>query len=176
MDLNSQSIRLRLIEVADAEFVLGLRLDETYNKFLSPVTPNIENQIQWIKNYKVKETDKKEFYFIIERLDGVRCGTVRIYDIKDNQFTWGSWILNNDKTRFSAIESALMVYKFGFEMMNFDKSVFEVIKENVKVVSFHEKFGAKRTGEDDANIYFELDRADFESRLPYFEGILNDGP
>lgn len=175
MDLKSKSIRLRLIEVADAEFVLGLRLDETYNKFLSPVTPNIENQIQWIKNYKVKETAGEEFYFIIERLDGVRCGTVRIYDIENNHFTWGSWILNAGKTRYSAIESALMVYKFGFEVMGFEKSVFEVVKENLKVVGFHEKFGAKRTGADATNIYFELDRADFESRLPYFEGILNGG-
>lgn len=172
MDLNSKSIRLRLIEVADAEFVLGLRLDETYNKFLSPVTPNIENQIQWIKSYKVKETAGEEFYFIIERLDGVRCGTVRIYDIENSHFTWGSWILNNKKTRFSAIESALMVYKFGFEMMDFDKSVFEVIKENEKVISFHEKFGAKRTGEDNINIYFELTKPDFKSRLPYFVSIL----
>jgi RimJ/RimL family protein N-acetyltransferase len=176
MDLNSKSIRLRLIDVRDAEFVLGLRLDETYNTFLSPVAADLDKQVQWIWNYKAREAAGREFYFIIERQDAVRCGTVRVYDIRDGQFTWGSWILNAEKTRYSAIESALLVYKFGFEIMDFRKSVFEVIKENVKVVSFHEKFGAKRTGEDDANIYFELDRSDFESRLPYFEGILNGGP
>lgn len=172
MDLNSKSIRLKLIEVEDAEFVLGLRLDEAYNKFLSPVPASLDNQIKWIKRYKEKEVSGEEFYFIIERLDGVRCGTVRVYDIQGNHFTWGSWILNTEKTRFSAIESALLVYRFGFDIMNFDKSVFDVMKGNEKVISFHEKFGAKRTTEDDVNVYFELSKEDYQSKLPYFESIL----
>lgn len=172
MDLNSKSIRLRLIEVDDAEFVLGLRLDDKYNKYLSPVPPNLENQIKWIQLYKNKEAAAEEYYFIIERLDGEKCGTVRVYGIQDNHFTWGSWILNGEKTRFSAIESALMVYKFGFEIKGFEKSVFDVMKGNEKVISFHEKFGAKRTAEDDVNVYFELSKEDYQSKLPYFESIL----
>ena len=173
MDLESKSIRLRLIETDDAEFVLGLRLDVSYNTFLSPVAADLDKQVQWIRNYKAREAAAQEFYFIIERLDGVCCGTVRVYDIRDGHFTWGSWILNAEKTRYSAIESALMVYKFGFEILGLEKSTFEVVKENLKVVGFHEKFGANRTGADATNIYFELDRADFKQRLPYFEGILN---
>ena len=172
MKLESKSIRLRLIETTDAEFVLNLRLDEKYNQFLSPVAPSLENQIKWIQSYKEKEVAGKEFYFIIERLDGVRCGTVRVYDIVGNQFTWGSWILNEDKTRYSSIESAMLVYKFAFVSKDFERSVFDVMKGNEKVISFHEKFGAKRTANDEVNVYFELSKEDYQSKLPYFESIL----
>ena len=106
MRLESKSIRLRLIESADAEFILKLRVDERYNQFLSAVTPNIEMQREWIASYKNDEHKKLQYYFIIERNDGTPCGTVRLYDFKGDSFTWGSWILNEDKTPYSALESA----------------------------------------------------------------------
>ncbi|MDZ4304962.1 MAG: GNAT family N-acetyltransferase, partial [Pseudomonas sp.] len=100
MNLESKTVRLRLIEESDAEFVLKLRLDNNYNQFLSSVNPSIEAQREWINKYKGDEQKGIQYYFIIERLDGVPCGTVRLYDFKGNSFCWGSWILNEDKTRY----------------------------------------------------------------------------
>ncbi|QKJ36922.1 GNAT family N-acetyltransferase [Pseudomonas sp. MPDS] len=156
MDLSSKSIRLRLIEESDAEFVLRLRLDENYNKYLSSVVADIDAQRSWIRSYKFDEAAGNQYYFIIERLDGTRCGTVRIYDIRENSFSWGSWILNEDKTRYSAIESAFLIYEFGFDHLGFEKCHFDVRKENTKVISFHEKMGAYRTSETDMDILFEI--------------------
>lgn len=157
MKLQSKSIRLRLVSENDAEFILKLRLDDKYNQFLSVVAPDLDSQKNWIKKYKKAELAKEEFYFVIERLDGVPCGTVRIYDLNKNSFCWGSWILNADKTRYAALESALLVYKFGFDSLECKKSHFEVMKENHKVISFHRKMGAVQTGFDDVNYYFEID-------------------
>jgi len=81
---------------------------------------------------------------------------VRIYDIREDSFSWGSWILNEDKTRFAALESAFLVYQFGFEILNFNKSHFEVRKENSKVLSFHEKMGAIKKGENDIEFFYEI--------------------
>ncbi|SDB07072.1 Protein N-acetyltransferase, RimJ/RimL family [Pseudomonas sp. NFACC23-1] len=156
MKLSSKSILLRLIEESDAEFVLTLRLDENYSRHLSSVVSDIEVQRSWIRNYKSDEAAGLQYYFIIERLDGVPCGTVRIYDIRDNSFSWGSWILNEDKTRYAAIESSFLIYQFGFEHLGFTKCHFDVRKENTKVISFHEKMGAYRTGETDLDILFEI--------------------
>lgn len=50
--LNAKTIKLRLIEESDAEFVLGLRCDTKLNKYLSPVQGNIQEQIEFIRNYK----------------------------------------------------------------------------------------------------------------------------
>ncbi|EEZ5993724.1 GNAT family N-acetyltransferase, partial [Escherichia coli] len=142
MILQSKTVKLRLVNESDASFILSLRLNENYNKFLSSVNNDIEKQKVWIRNYKQKENNNEEFYFIIETLDGIPCGTVRIYDIHNNSFSWGSWILNESKTRTAAIESALLVYIFGFDIKGYSRCHFEVMKGNEKVISFHEKFNA----------------------------------
>lgn len=160
--LKSKTISMRLIEESDAEFVLNLRLDPRYNNFLSKVEASLDGQKKWIINYKNDEREKKQFYFIIERNDGVPCGTVRIYDIRNDSFCWGSWILNEDKTRYAAIESALLVYDFGFNKLKYLKSHFDVMKGNQKVINFHKKFGAVQTGEDEQNYYFEISKESVE--------------
>lgn len=165
MNLSSKSIRLRLVEESDAEFILSLRIDDKYNNYLSKVVDDVAKQKEWIKSYKLEESESKQFYFIIERLDGLACGTVRVYDLKDESFCWGSWILNENKTRYSAIESALLVYKFGFENLGYKKSHFEVMKENTKVISFHEKMGALKVREDDDNFFFEIEASAVEKSL-----------
>ncbi|HDM8051079.1 TPA: GNAT family N-acetyltransferase [Vibrio fluvialis] len=154
--LISKTIRLRLVNENDAEFITSLRTDVKYNKHLSVVDNNVESQKKWISEYKVKETNKEQFYFIIERLDGERCGTVRLYDFKDDSFCWGSWILNENKTRYSAIESAFLVYKIGFDILGFKKCHFDVRKDNKNVNAFHLKFGAKRTGETELDFLYEI--------------------
>lgn len=101
---------MRYVEESDAEFILSLRLDNRYNNFLSRVDASLDGQKSWIRKYKDDEREEKQFYFIIERNDGIPCGTVRIYDLKKDSFCWGSWILNEDKTRYAALESAMLVY------------------------------------------------------------------
>ncbi len=164
MNLESKTIRLRLIDITDAEFVLSLRLDARYNKFLSAVSSDINGQKSWIEKYKIDEDKGLQFYFIIERNDGVPCGTIRVYDLKDDSFCWGSWILNEDKTQYAALESAFLIYKFGFEHLGFKKSHFDVMKGNEKVISFHKKIGAVQVGEDKDNYYYEIHSDSVESK------------
>lgn len=170
--LSLKSIRLRLVEPSDAEFILKLRLDERYNNFLSKVDNNIESQRRWIKNYKKDEAEKRQFYFIIERLDGSPCGTVRIYDLTAESFCWGSWILNENKTRYAAIESALLVYQYGFDILGFRKCHFDVMKGNSKVVDFHKKFGAVIVSEDDNNHYFEITKEGVDKTVLKFKDLI----
>jgi RimJ/RimL family protein N-acetyltransferase len=170
MQLNSKTIRLRLVKEDDAEFILSLRTDTKYNQHLSPVTGSVSAQAEWIRKYKEDEKNKTQYYFIIERNDGIRCGTVRIYDIRDDSFSWGSWILNENKTRFAAIESAFLVYQFGFEHLKFKKSHFEVRKENLKVISFHEKMGAVKNGETEFEYLYEVTKQSILLARKKFEG------
>jgi len=160
--LESNSIRMRFVEEKDAEFILSLRLDPKYNSFISKVNNDVVEQRAWISRYKILEDSKSEFYFIIERLDGTPCGTVRVYDLTPDSFCWGSWILNKNKTRYSAIESAMLVYEFGFSNLGFKKSHFDVMKENQNVINFHKKLGAEIVDEDDNNFYFEINEKEIE--------------
>jgi RimJ/RimL family protein N-acetyltransferase len=158
IQLESKTLKLRLVEENDAEFILSLRLDERYNTFLSAVTPNLKCQKQWIRKYKGDEEAGVQFYFIIERKDGIPCGTVRIYNLREDSFCWGSWILNQSKTRYAALESALLVYEFGFGDLGYKKSHFDVMKGNKGVVKFHQRMGAVIVSEDDENYYFEINQ------------------
>ncbi|MBW3530951.1 GNAT family N-acetyltransferase [Shewanella sp. NKUCC06_TVS] len=170
--LVSKSIRIRLVEESDAAFILSLRLDDNYNQFLSKVSADLDAQRDWITEYKKDEVGGKQFYFIIEKLDGTACGTVRVYDLREDSFCWGSWILNEKKTRYAAIESALLVYEFGFRHLNLNNSHFEVMKENCKVISFHEKFGAKCIAEDSNNFYFTINKKDVADSFERFKALV----
>ncbi|MEM8420395.1 GNAT family N-acetyltransferase [Morganella morganii] len=152
----SKNTYLRLAEPSDAEFIISLRTNEKYNKHLSHTGSDITAQKKWLELYKQREYKKEEFYFIIENTDGTPCGTVRIYDIVNNSFCWGSWILNENKKTTTAIESALLIYDFGFNKMHYSRSHFDVRKENEMVISFHKKMNAHLISEDELNFYFEI--------------------
>ena len=77
------------VEEFDAQFILDLRTKEKA-KYLSKTDNNLDNQINWIKNYKNREKDGKEFYFVIENKENEKIGLVRAYNIKDNSATSGS--------------------------------------------------------------------------------------
>ncbi len=156
-----KTIRLRLVEVDDAKFVHCLRVDGKYNKHLSQVTGSVEDQRKWIESYKERENKEIEYYFIIERIDDdVLVGTVRLYDFIDEKksFSWGSWILNEDKTRYSAIESAMLVYEVAFNELGFECCHFEVRKGNEHTIKFHQRFGAKIIGENEVELFFNLSK------------------
>lgn len=163
---------MRLIQESDASFILSLRTDERYNQYLSTVKYDLNAQIEWIRKYKALESKGEQFYFIIETNESKPCGTVRIYDLKEDSFCWGSWILSENKTKYAALESAYLVYKFGFEKLSFKKSHFDVRKGNKKVIDFHKKFGAVQVDEDDDNYYYEITKESVEKTISKFSRIV----
>lgn len=162
MLLAGKNINLRTVEVTDAEFIYLMRINEDKTRYLSKITGTIKTQEDWIKLYKQKEKDYSEFYFVIESKNSDKLGLVRVYDFKDNSFCWGSWLIKSDAPKSTAIESALQIYEFGFNSLNFEKSHFDVRKENIKVVSFHKRCGAKIVDEDEQDYFFSYDKKNYE--------------
>ncbi|MBN3217260.1 GNAT family N-acetyltransferase [Pectobacterium polaris] len=156
-DISSKTIKLSLAKLSDSDFIFSLRINEKLNKYISSFSGSVEDQYKWLEDYKARERNEREFYYVIRRNDSdLPIGTVRLYDfIEDsNSFCWGSWVINEKKTSSSAIESALLVYKIGFEHLGFSGSHFFVDKKNTSVVDFHKKSGAILLGEDDINFFF----------------------
>jgi RimJ/RimL family protein N-acetyltransferase len=156
---NGKTISFRLATREDAEFIHSLRIDPHYNIHLSPVSDSITDQEKWLDDYKIRESRCEEYYFIIlNNSTNERMGTVRLYDFKNEKssFSWGSWILNASKTRYAAVESAMLVYQIGFKDLGFRACHFEVRKENLGVIQFHKRLGAEIIGEDEFNFYFNL--------------------
>ena len=162
MIIYGKNINMRTVTTEDAEFIYNMRQNQNKTKYLSKVTGTVESQKEWIKNYKQREEEKKEFYFVIESKDKEKLGLVRMYDFQDESFCWGSWLIKEDAPKSTAIESALQIYEFGFYSLGFEKSHFDVRKENDKVIAFHQRFGAKIIDEDELNYFFNFEKSDYE--------------
>lgn len=172
--VDGPNLTLRLIRPEDADYVHGLRTDPSYNRHLSEVRGTAEDQRRWIEGYKAREANLRELYYVIERKDGIRCGLVRLYDISADSFTWGSWILDHNKTPKAALESAVLVYIAAFEGLGLQQAQFDVRRDNANTLAFHRRFGATETHETDHDIYFNYPRPRFEADLAGFLNVLEE--
>lgn len=167
---------LRLVGVDDAAYIQNLRTDPRYNAHLSAVSGTVQDQASWIASYKEREATGQELYFIMERKDGRQCGTVRLYEITAESFSWGSWILDENKPAKAALESAMLVYRIAFNRLCLMRAVFDVRRDNVRTLAFHDRFGATRVREDDLNVYYVFDRETFERLAPALERLCGELP
>ncbi len=162
MIIYGKNINMVTVDIKDTEFIYEMRLNEVKTKYLSKVSGTVETQKIWVKNYKIKENNKQEFYFILESKNKEKLGLVRMYDFQDDSFCWGSWLIKDDAPKTTAIESALQIYEFGFYKLKFNNSHFDVRKGNDKVVAFHKRFGAKIVKENDIECFFHYQKKDYE--------------
>ena len=152
--IQGKNINLRTAEVEDASFILELRMQIQKTQFLSQVKNDLTKQQAWLKGYKQKEQAGLEYYFVIESKQAEKLGLVRVYDLQPDSFCWGSWLIKDSAPSTTAIESALLVYEFGFGELQYKKSHFDVRKGNERVIAFHKRFGANVVNEDELNLYF----------------------
>lgn len=139
--IEGPNLVLRLITPEDATYVHRLRVDPAYNTHLSVVHGTVEDQRNWIESYKTREAVGKELYYIITHHDGRRCGTVRLYNIKEESFTWGSWILDHNKPSKAALESAVLSFGVGFEKLGAALAHVDVRCDNARAIAFYRRFG-----------------------------------
>jgi RimJ/RimL family protein N-acetyltransferase len=165
-------LSLRLVQPEDAPYIHGLRTDSTYNGHLSTVTGTVEDQRSWIEAYKTREAVGAEYYFVIERKDGVRCGVVRLYDITGDQFTWGSWILDQNKPRKAALESAVLSFGVGFNTLGIHTANVDVRVENTHAEAFYRRLGMTEVRRTEQEIFFVYSRAQFDATKDAYLSIL----
>jgi len=139
--IQGKKINLRSADIKDAEFILEMRMQVHKTQFLSQVDNSLQKQQAWLKAYKDKEKVGLEYYFVIESKQAEQLGLVRIYDLRSESFCWGSWLIKDSAPLTTAIESALLVYEFGFGELKYKKAHFDVRKGNGRVIAFHKRFG-----------------------------------
>lgn len=167
------NLSLRLIKPDDCFYVHKLRSDPKYNRYLSAVNGSPDEQRRWIEAYKEREANFREFYYVIERKDRKRCGVVRLYAIEPDSFTWGSWILDENKTKKAALESLVLSFGVGFEHLGLPLAHVDVRIENSTAQAIYRRFGMIERRRDDRNIYFTYTRDRFESDVVKHLAILD---
>jgi len=161
--LSGPHLQLRLITPEDAAYVHGLRTHPVYARHLSPVQGTAEDQRRWIEAYKAREAAGQEAYYIITRLDGTRCGTVRLYDIEADRFTWGSWILDAGKPPKAALESAVLSFGAGFALPGRETALVDVRIGNTHAEAFYRRLGMTETHRTGQDIYFEYSKSHYDA-------------
>lgn len=140
-DFNSSgyAFRLRPVTDADAGLIANLRADPVLGRFLHRSSPRVEDQLKWLTAYYARPGD---FYFVIERRHNDRVeGVIAIYDVDYDALAgeWGRWILRSGS--LAAVESALLIYRMAFEVLQLKTVYCRTVKENESVVAFHDSCG-----------------------------------
>lgn len=137
-----KTLVLRDATPANAAFILSLRTDESRSQHMSKTSASLSEQVAWLERYAARDN---EAYFVIESLAGESLGVVRLYDPQGASFCWGSWIMKPGAPASAAIESAMIVYAYALDQLQFTSAHFQVRMDNERVWRFHERFGAVRT-------------------------------
>lgn len=157
-------VDLRYVQEHDAAFIFALRSDPELSRHLSRVSGGVGDQEAWISRYKDEEARGLQHYFVVERKDHTPCGLVRLYNVDRHEFTWGSFIIGPDAPPKAALETALLSFGFGFDVLGCALAILDVRRDNERAIAFYRRFGMHQTGSDDLDLFFELSRQDFEAR------------
>ncbi len=147
-DIHGKYVVLRHVKESDAEFILKLRTNKKYNKYLNATSDDINLQYSWISNQQKREGD---YYFVIMNSLGQSVGLISLYDICVNKQTayCGRWI--SEGNAFENLEAVKLIHEFGFYKLGLKSVYTQTVKENISVVSFWKRFG----GYFDGYIYIE---------------------
>ena len=166
-----KNLYLRDIIEDDARFVFDLRTNPEKNRYLSATLGRLQDQVNWIVNYKSKND---QAYFIVCDKDGNKLGCIRMYDPIDDGYCWGSWLMINGLGPLVAIESALLIYAYG-KYLGFNEARIDVRQANEYVWKFHEKFSsAVLVKQDDIDRYYVVSKEKIEMLLAKYSDFLSN--
>ena len=137
----------RLVNETDAEFIVKLRTDPYLKRYIGATDGSIEAQKKWIKEYKIREEEGTDYYFIFYK-DGKRIGLNRIYNINGHSLQTGSWLFSHDAPFGSAFIAQVILREIVFIDWGFDYEDAKggVHVENKNVRRFNKLAGMKETG------------------------------
>ncbi|WP_303208390.1 GNAT family N-acetyltransferase [Bacteroides oleiciplenus] len=166
-EITRYGLHVRFVDENDAEFILKLRTNEKLSRFIHSTDNNIDKQKEWIRNYKIREANAEDYYFIFYK-DGIPVGLNRIYGIHDHIFTTGSWIFDENVPFECAVVASIITRELAFEYMGLEleDGYDGVHVDNKKVIRFNKLIGLKETARirdvKGEYIAMELTKADFE--------------
>lgn len=160
--LEKYGLKVRLVNENDAEFIVSLRSDPTKTKYMITLNNEVETQRRWIQEYKMREKEGLDYYFIYSNVEDKPIGLNRIshVDYIEKTAKASSWItvggLINEAFKMSIIQSEI-----AFNLLKIDAFRFEVHKENSSLIRFYKLFDCKYIDNGTDYYYFINVKNDF---------------
>ena len=144
-------IRLRGIEPEDAETFYTWDSTETETaRMVEWVWPagSLALAKQWAQNRAIETAKNDEFFFAAEDVDGILAGIINTHscDRRVGCFKYGVSIAPAFRGRGYAAEAVLLVLRYFFDELRYQKVTADVYAYNASSVRFHERFGFVQEG------------------------------
>lgn len=145
--LERYGLQVRLVSESDATFINDLRQDLRLSRYISPTDNDVDKQKKWIRDYKQRESEGKDYYFIYFH-NGNPVGVNRIYDIKEESFIHGSWIFLPETLPYCSLAAAIIAREIAFYdlELNIEIDTAGIHVDNVGVLQFAQCIGEEFTG------------------------------
>lgn len=157
---NDMGLEVRLVDEKDVDYILSLRTNKHLTRFIHQTDDNRGKQLDWIRSYKKREQEGREYYFIYFH-EGKPIGLNRIYNIFEYYGTIGSWICNPNNETEVSLATYMLMFDLMFDHIKLDITLFDVRKENKHVWKLHKMLGAQLVGESEIDFYFTLNKATY---------------
>ena len=161
---NKYGLSFRPVEVSDAQFILELRTDESLGRYISKTGNGIDQQVQWISEYKKREKAQVEYYFLTEDQMGKSLGLYRLYNFEGNCFEGGSWLYKKDVPPGAPVLGDFAIRDIAFEDLKFEFCNLLVRRKNKPVLQYHMSFNPEIVKEDEVDIYLRVSLVDYRKR------------
>lgn len=158
--LDKYGLHTRLVSEDDAEYIVKLRTDPSKNLYIHSTSSDVFKQKEWILEYKKREKEGKELYFIFSK-DGENVGLARLYNIEEDKFTSGSWLVSSNVVGVGVL-CDIIAREIAFELYPDSLNYFDIRKKNKSVIRYAQSYHPTLYKEDDENLYFFTDKQRFE--------------
>jgi len=145
------NVRLRGIEPEDAETFYAWDSAETETaRMVEWVWPagSLAQARQWAERRATGESRNDEFFFAIENAEGQLAGVINTHscDRRVGSFKYGVSVAPAFRGRGYATEAVLLVLRYFFDELRYQKATAEVYAYNERSARFHERLGFVQEG------------------------------
>jgi len=146
-------LECRLVYEDDVDFILYLRTNKELTKHLHQTEDDRNLQIQWIRDYKKREAEGREYYFIFY-YHGEAVGLNRMSSRSELYAVSGSWLCKPEIESWIPIAINFLFNDIVFEILNIQLVVCDVRKQNKKVNKYHKMIGDVKVHESDIDNFY----------------------
>lgn len=166
--LKKYGLKARLVNEDDASFILSLRANPNRTRYMITLDNNIECQIKWIKEYKKREQEGLDYYFIYynDKEEPIGLNRVSHVDFKTKTAKISSLIVVKG-LKYEVLKMMIIRFELAFDSLGISTVWGDVHKENTRAIKILELFGFKF--KDNGTDYLDV----FLEKNDFFEACKN---
>lgn len=137
-EITQYGVTARFVNEGDAEFITKLRSDEKLGRYIHASNGDVEAQRNWIKEYKTREREGLDYYFIFFK-NNEPYGLCRLYNVDWTHlsYTAGSWLCAPGTSIEEMMLTSYITGDIAHNILGLKVNLYDVRKGNKQVLKYH---------------------------------------